>query len=129
VQRVRLFPRAWHFIGHDGLVKDPGQVHPFTLLDDPLLLARDAAGLHAISNVCTHRGTIVVESPYRASHLRCRYHGRKFALDGRFESMPEFEGAANFQRRRPGARRWTVCERGLEPPMSVRRPRIPLPLP
>jgi choline monooxygenase len=95
-QRERLFARAWHYAGHDGLVKNPGQVHPFTILDEPLLLTRDVAGLHAISNVCTHRGTIVVESPCRATHLRCRYHGRTFALDGRFASMPEFEGAANF---------------------------------
>jgi choline monooxygenase len=28
--------------------------------------------------------------------LRCRYHGRKFGLDGRFQSMPEFDGVAGF---------------------------------
>ena len=28
--------------------------------------------------------------------LRCRYHGRRFAHDGRFLSMPEFEGAEGF---------------------------------
>ena len=95
-QRERLFPKTWHYVGHDGLVRNPGQAHPFTILDEPLLLTRDVAGLHAISNVCTHRGTIVVEAPCRATHLRCRYHGRRFALDGRFESMPGFEDAAGF---------------------------------
>jgi choline monooxygenase len=49
-----------------------------------------------MSNVCTHRGTLVVEGPGHEQQLRCRYHGRRFALDGRFHSMPEFEKTANF---------------------------------
>jgi choline monooxygenase len=28
--------------------------------------------------------------------LRCRYHGRRFELDGKFHSMPEFEGVTDF---------------------------------
>src|SRR5688572_25189712 len=95
-QRDRVVARTWHCAAHEDVVKEPGQVHPFTLFDEPLLLTRDAKGVHAVSNVCTHRGTIVVESPGRLQHLRCRYHGRKFALDGAFQSMPEFEEAKNF---------------------------------
>jgi phenylpropionate dioxygenase-like ring-hydroxylating dioxygenase large terminal subunit len=76
-------------------------VHPFTLLpgavDEPLLLTRDQSDqVHCISNVCTHRGTLVVEGPGHEQQLRCRYHGRRFTLDGRFQSMPEFEQTANF---------------------------------
>jgi choline monooxygenase len=53
--------------------------------------------LHCLSNVCTHRGTVLVEKPGKAGpSLRCRYHGRRFGLDGRFEHMPEFEGCAHF---------------------------------
>ena len=92
----RLFPRTWHYAAHDDVVKEPGQVHPFTLMDEPLLLTRDAAGVHAMSNVCTHRGTVVVGDACQAPYLRCPYHGRRFALDGKFLSMPEFEGAKNF---------------------------------
>jgi len=82
-------------------VKVPGQVHPFTLLegslDEPLLLTRDRSDrLHCLSNVCTHRGTRLVESDGVETLLRCRYHGRRFALDGRFQSMPEFEGVVGF---------------------------------
>ena len=28
--------------------------------------------------------------------LRCRYHGRRFGLDGSFASMPEFDGTKDF---------------------------------
>ena len=82
-------------------MKVAGQVHPFTLLpgalDEALLLTRDQKDqLHCVSNVCTHRGTLVVEGPGHEQQLRCRYHGRRFTLDGGFHSMPEFERTANF---------------------------------
>lgn len=100
-QRGRLFARTWHYAAPEDVVKDAGQVHPFTLLpgalDEPLLLTRDAGGhVHALSNVCTHRGNRVVEKSGSETQLRCRYHGRRFALDGRFQSMPEFEETKDF---------------------------------
>jgi choline monooxygenase len=99
--RERIFARTWHYAGHDDLVKVVGQVHPFTLLpgalDEPLVLTRDANdAVHCLSNVCTHRGTVVVEGAGHEQQLRCRYHGRRFGLDGRFHSMPEFDGARSF---------------------------------
>jgi len=101
LQRERVFARTWQYAGHDDLVSVAGQVFPFTLLpgglDEPLVLTRDADDqLHCLSNVCTHRGTLVVEGAGHLSQLRCRYHGRRFTLDGRFHSMPEFEATANF---------------------------------
>ena len=100
-QRDRIFARTWHYAAHDDVVKVAGQVYPFTLvpgaLDEPLLLTRDTTdAMHCVSNVCTHRGTLVVEGPGHETQLRCRYHGRRFTLDGRFHSMPEFEGTKGF---------------------------------
>ena len=100
-QQDRVFARTWQYVAHDDVVKVAGQVYPFTLLpgalDEPLLLTRDAEDrVHALSNVCTHRGTLVVDGPGHEQQLRCRYHGRRFTLDGRFHSMPEFEATADF---------------------------------
>lgn len=99
--RERIFARSWQLVGHSDDVRVPGQVHPFTMLegclDEPLLLVRDRADmLHCLSNVCTHRGMIVCEQAGVESSLRCRYHGRQFALDGSFKSMPEFAATQNF---------------------------------
>jgi len=101
LQRERVFARTWQYAGHDELVKVAGQVHPFTLLpgmlDEPLVLTRDEHDrVRCLSNVCTHRGTLVVDGPGHQTQLRCRYHGRRFRLDGRFHSMPEFEAAKDF---------------------------------
>jgi choline monooxygenase len=96
-----IFARSWQFVGDTELIKVPGQVCPFTLLDgclnEPLLLTRDTDdAIHCLSNVCTHRGNLVCEYPGVERGLRCRYHGRRFGLDGSFQSMPEFEEAVGF---------------------------------
>lgn len=99
--KERVFARSWQFVGDTDLVKVPGQTYPFTLLegflDEPLLLTRDRDDrLHCLSNVCTHRGNLVCEGPGVENSLRCRYHGRRFGLDGKFQFMPEFEGVVGF---------------------------------
>lgn len=99
--RERIFARSWQFIGDTDRVKVPGEVHPFTLLegflDEPMVLTRDTDDrIHLLSNVCTHRGMQVVEGSGNERFLRCRYHGRRFGLDGGFQHMPEFEGACGF---------------------------------
>ena len=99
--KEKIFSRSWQFIGDERLVPEPGQCYPFTLLehylDEPLLLSRDQHGsIHCMSNVCTHRGTILVHEPCKVPNIRCRYHGRIFSLDGKFKSMPEFKEVENF---------------------------------
>ncbi len=99
--KEEIFAKSWQWIADEDAVKVPGQVFPFTMLegylDEPLLLTRDKSDmLHCLSNVCTHRGNIVCEHPGNERALRCRYHGRRFELDGTFQHMPEFEGVDGF---------------------------------
>jgi choline monooxygenase len=99
--REKIFANSWQFVGDTDRVPEPGCVWPFTLLDqylsEPLLLSRNqSGGLHCMSNVCTHRGNLVAYEPCKSSQLRCRYHGRVFGLDGKFQFMPEFTEVKNF---------------------------------
>jgi len=99
--KEKIFAPSWQLIGDTDMIADHGDAHPFTLLpgylSEPLLLTRDKAGtMHCMSNVCTHRGNIMVDKPCHLDHLRCRYHGRLFSLDGKFISMPEFKEVENF---------------------------------
>lgn len=101
LQKNAVFARSWQWAGDAARVKAPGHVLPFTLLegclDEPLFLSSDeSAELRCLSNVCTHRGSLVVEGEGHLKTLRCRYHGRRFAMDGTFVSMPEFDGAEGF---------------------------------
>jgi len=99
--RERVFARSWQWIGDTCDVAEPGSLSPREMLagclDEPLLLARDGAGtLRCLSNVCTHRGNLLVKAPCRAEQIRCGYHSRRFDLEGRMTFMPEFAGAKNF---------------------------------
>jgi choline monooxygenase len=99
--REKVFAPSWQFIGHEDLVKENGDVYPFTLLpgylDEPLVLTKVQQGeLHLLSNVCTHRGNLIVDKACKLNNLKCRYHGRKFDLGGKFLSMPEFKEVEDF---------------------------------
>ena len=100
--KERVFARTWQWINDTDDLKAPGTVKPFTLLegclDEPLVATRDFDdGLHLMSNVCTHRGMLVAETGDQgARYMRCRYHGRRFGMDGCFQAMPEFEGVEGF---------------------------------
>lgn len=98
LQQERVFAPSWQMFPDPDVPTAPGDVRPWNLLpgclDEPLLLTRSEADLHCISNVCTHRGKILLERPCTGRKgLRCDYHGRRFALDGRFTSAPGFDGA------------------------------------
>jgi choline monooxygenase len=99
--KEKIFANSWHFIGDIDQVKEHGWVTPVHLLenylDEPLILSRDKQGaLHCLSNVCTHRGNLIVEYPCKLNDIRCKYHGRRFSLNGQFLSMPEFKEVKDF---------------------------------
>ena len=102
-QQDAVFARSWHLVGDARELATTGSVKPFTLLegclDEPLFLIRDEEQtLHCLSNVCTHRGNILVEGEGHlpGTSIQCRYHGRRFGMDGCFLSMPGFEEAEEF---------------------------------
>jgi choline monooxygenase len=99
--KEKIFSPSLQYIGHADLIKDKNSAHPFTLLenylDEPLLLTRDNENkLHCLSNVCTHRGNLLIKEPCKIKDLVCKYHGRRFSRDGKFVSMPQFKEVENF---------------------------------
>ena len=89
----KIFERSWHLVG---TVEEINNLKPFSIADMPLVIAKDGEKFSCFSNVCTHRGAILVENDCKANGLRCRYHGRRFGLDGKFLTMPEFETVKDF---------------------------------
>jgi len=99
--KEKIFASSWQFIGDTDSVNEKGSCCPLTLLDgylnEPLLITKDEENkIHCLSNVCTHRGNLLIYEPCKVSNLRCKYHGRLFHLDGKFKSMPEFKEVENF---------------------------------
>jgi len=97
LSKEKIFARTWQFLGKASEldVLTPQTILP-GFLDEPVLLVKTDESLACLSNVCTHRGKLLVENACDAQLIRCGYHGRRFSLDGKFLSMPEFEGVADF---------------------------------
>ena len=99
--RQTIFRRSWHYAGSIDDLTGRHNLVPLEVLPDyigePLVKTKDRAGnVSCLSNVCTHRGSLLVDEPSNGALLRCPYHGRCFGFDGKFRSMPGFEGVENF---------------------------------
>lgn len=97
----KIFAKTWQFCLNADELKQAGQIVPLTLLpgllNEPIMFVRDPDNvLRCLSNVCTHRGSLLVTSSCVAQKIKCPYHGRRFTLCGDFMHMPAFEQAENF---------------------------------
>jgi choline monooxygenase len=101
LSKEKVFARSWQWAADSDNVKLAGSVYPFILLEnalnEPLVLTRtEQDELFCLSNVCTHRGNLVALHPCQAKQLQCKYHGKRFSLDGKFIHITEFREAENF---------------------------------
>jgi choline monooxygenase len=97
----KIFYQTWQFVSPINVLVDGPCAYPFRLLpgsiDEPLVLTKNEhQDIKILSNVCTHRGNILVTNASMCRELRCGYHGRRFHLDGRFKYMPESNEIAQF---------------------------------
>ena len=101
--KEKVFLKSWQFVGHKSILPININTYPFKFIknyiEEPLLLVKDEdEKISCLSNVCTHRANIIINNKGNVRDLRCMYHGRKFDLDGKFKSMPEFSLAKEFPR-------------------------------
>ena len=92
------FSLNWHFAAHESQLSDKSAIelcHLESLLGEPMMLV-SGDEIRCISNVCTHRGMLLVDGSCSRSTLQCPYHGRTFGLDGSMKSMPEFDLVQDF---------------------------------
>lgn len=67
----------------------------------PVVVTRDALGaVHALVNVCRHRGARVAEADGTSRRLTCPYHAWSYDLDGALAAVPD---APSFPGVAPGA--------------------------
>ncbi len=100
--REQVFSKTWHLLGEEPNFHEV-TLSPVSLLEgflkQPMLLTITVDdGIKCLSNVCTHRANILAQEPRKSKSILCAYHGRQFGLNGKFQSMPEFEQAKDFPR-------------------------------
>ena len=97
-ERERIFHRSWQWVGRTEDVSRPGDYFAASLLDEPIVVARDLdSELRGLSNVCRHRAALIAEGTGSGKLLQCPYHGWTYGLDGRLRRAPEMEGVEDFE--------------------------------
>src|SRR5271155_4272262 len=86
----KVFGRAWVVNGQEN--HEPagcGFFHTY-MGEDPVILTRDGEGrLHALLNMCRHRGNRVCRvDDGNAKRFMCTYHGWTYRNDGALEHVP-----------------------------------------
>jgi Rieske 2Fe-2S family protein len=80
----RIWRRGWLFAGHSCEIPAPGDYFTFAVDGDSLVVIRDDDGrIHALWNVCRHRGTELCDQPQgKVGRLVCPYHQWTYGRDG-----------------------------------------------
>ncbi|MFV0316683.1 MAG: aromatic ring-hydroxylating oxygenase subunit alpha [Microthrixaceae bacterium] len=87
-----VFGQTWLLATPLGVLPETGG-YPVTVGRRSLVITRDGDTVRAFYNVCSHRGSAVIDEPCDAKRLRCAYHGWTYGLDGTLVALP---GQARF---------------------------------
>ena len=92
-EKQYFFRNSWLCIGLVTDVPEPGDVYPVTIMEQPLLMARGRdTTLRVFHNVCSHRGTRLVQTPRKCTTIVCPYHAWGYGLDGQLQQTPHVGG-------------------------------------
>lgn len=80
----RIFTQDWLFVGHISRIPHPGDYFTYQIGQEPLLIVQGQdGGIHALWNVCRHRGAkICLEPCGNVKKLVCPYHQWVYNTDG-----------------------------------------------
>ena len=100
-EREAVFDRSWLCVGRAAHASNPGDYFTVTINDDPLVVIRgEDLQLRVMSNVCQHRGHLLVEGTGRIERglFRCPLHNWSYDIDsGSLQHAPDMQ-KTNFDR-------------------------------
>lgn len=90
VREVGINANYWYAVGWANQLK-PGDIMPVTIWQQAIAVYRDSNGqLHALEDVCPHKGVALHKGKVQGCHLACGYHGWEFNGEGNCVSIPYF---------------------------------------
>jgi choline monooxygenase len=103
--REAILRRSWQFVGLEAELASTGDYLADVIGGAPVVVVRREDGrLAGFHNVCRHRaGALVADGQGNCGRaFTCRYHGWRYALDGRLKSATDFGAAPGFDARQYG---------------------------
>ena len=88
-EMARIFARDWLCAGRADALPDPGDYLTMEIAGEPVIVLRDRDGaLRAMSNVCRHRMSTLLEGRGNTRAIVCPYHAWTYNLDGTLRGAP-----------------------------------------
>lgn len=92
-----IFSVDWFCVGRGDALANPGDYLTLDLAGQPIIVLRDQAGtLRAMSNVCRHRMSTLLEGRGNTRSIVCPYHAWTYNLDGKLRGAPAMEQNTKF---------------------------------
>ena len=92
-----VFAREWVCVGRASALRATGDYLTYEVAGQPVIVLRDASGeLRALSNVCRHRMSTIMEGAGSCRALVCPYHGWTYNLDGALRGAPAMDRNQDF---------------------------------
>jgi len=84
-----IFAKDWFCVGRADALANPGDYTTLELAGQPIIVLRDKSGmLRAMSNVCRHRMSTLLEGSGNTRNIVCPYHAWTYNLDGSLRGAP-----------------------------------------
>ncbi len=100
VEQKRLFRGEWVCLGRIHQIPNVGDYFATDLMNEPLIVVRTKLNeIKVLSNVCRHRGTVLVEGTGNTKSFICPYHAWSYNLDGELRRAPLIENRTDFDRK------------------------------
>lgn len=90
LEKEKIFHSEWVFVCAENELPNSGDYYAFFLADEPIVVMRGKEGsLRALSNVCRHRGTLLLDSGMgNESKIVCPYHAWTYNYQGELLGVP-----------------------------------------
>ncbi len=99
LEQKHIFAKEWLCAGRAESLPEPGDYMTMTIAGEPVIVLRDREGaIRALSNVCRHRMSVLLEGRGNARTIVCRYHAWTYGLDGSLRGAPAMERNEGFCR-------------------------------
>ena len=89
LEQHHVFAKDWICAGRAETLPNPGDYLTLTLAEEPVIVLRDRDGsIKAMSNVCRHRMSTLLEGRGHTRAIVCPYHAWTYNLDGSLRGAP-----------------------------------------
>lgn len=105
-----LIFRSWIYACHISEIANPGDYQLLEIGEDSIIISRDDEGeIHALMNLCRHRGSRVCEhSSGNRKTFVCPYHGWVYHINGELKAAREMEMKEDFDKSDYGLKKVAV---------------------